>query len=166
MNVYNPQGYIEAADCVIGHSFGSSIDEASVNRELAEQMMGFSEGRPMIADRTLVDALPNCEPLMAHIVQGEATNIKMEGVGTWGTLTSAKEYMSEHGLSSPLMVAQAYHVERVARQAAKLGIVSIIPEALPVRFDKNSDQIWTRSAFLWITFNKIGSLVLKKRGQL
>ncbi len=108
MKVYETQGLIGAADCVIGHSFGSSIDGDSVNRQLAEQMVNFADGRPMIADRTLVDALPEGDELMAHVVEGQRTNMKAEGVGTWGTLVGAKEYMDEHRLDSPLMIAQAY----------------------------------------------------------
>ena len=166
MKIYEAQGLIEAADCVIGHSFGSSIDSESVNRQLAEQMTDFAGDKPMIADRTLVDALPNGDELMAHVVEGQRTNMKAEGVGTWGTLVGAKDYMDEHELVAPLMVAQAYHIKRVVRQAAKLGIASIVPEGLPTSFDRQSEQIWTRSALLWVPFNGLGSLLLKKRGQL
>ena len=166
MKRYEAQGLIETADCVIGHSFGSSIDGNSVNRQLAEQMVSFADGKPMIADRTIVDALPVGDELMSHVVEGQRTNIKAEGVGTWGTLVSAKEYMEEHELHSPLMIAQAYHVTRVVRQAEKLGITSIVPEGLPTDFDKQSEQIWTRSAILWIPFNGLGTLLLKKRGQI
>ena len=154
------------ADSVIGHSFGTSIDESSVNAQLASQMLMHADGRPMIADRTLVNALPDGDNLMAHIVEGEATNIKAQGVGTWGTLVEAHHYMEENDLQHPLMIAQAYHIGRVIRQAAKLGIDSIVPEGLPTDFDKTSDQIWTRSAALWIPFNALGSLLLKRRGQL
>lgn len=63
------------ADCVIGHSFGTSIDESSVNATLALQMQIHADGRPMIADRTLVNALPEGNTLMAHIVEGDVTNI-------------------------------------------------------------------------------------------
>lgn len=154
------------ADSVIGHSFGTSTDESSVNAQLALHMLSNAGGRPMIADRTLVNALPDGDELMAHIVEGEVTNIKAQGVGTWGTLVEAHQYMQENGLSNPIMIAQAYHIGRVVKQAAKLGIHSIVPEGLPTAFDKSSEQIWTRSAALWIPFNALGSLLLKKRGQL
>lgn len=74
--------------------------------------------------------------------------------------------MEQEGLEAPLMVAQAYHVSRVVKQAAKLGISSIVPENLPTKFDRGSEQIWTRSMYLWMPFNALGSLLLKKRGQL
>ena len=154
------------ADSAIGHSFGTSIDQQSVNAQLATLMLMYAEGRPMIADRTLVNALPNGDSLMAHIVEGPVTNIKAQGVGTWGTLIEAHQYMEENDLQSPIMIAQAYHIGRVVRQAAKLGISSIVPEGLPTDFDKASDQIWTRSAALWFPINTLGSLLLKKRRQL
>ena len=158
--------YLPEADSVIGHSFGTSIDKSSVNAQLASQMLLQSDGRPMIADRALVNALPNGEQLMAHIVEGDVTNIKAQGIGTWGTLVEAHQYMQAKNLHHPIMIAQAYHISRVVRQAAKLGIDSIVPEGLPKDFDKESDQIWTRSAALWIPFNALGSLLLKRRGQL
>lgn len=129
-------------------------------------MHALADGRPMIADRTLVNALPNGADLMAHIVEGDVTNIKAQGIGTWGTLVEARQYMEENDLRRPIMIAQAYHIGRVVRQAAKLGITSIVPEDLPTEFDKNSNQIWTRSIVLWMPFNSLGSLLLKKRGQL
>lgn len=154
------------ADSVIGHSFGTSISESSVNAQLAAQMLLHAEGRPMIADRTLVNALPNGDNLMAHIVEGETTKISAKGIGTWGTLVEAHQYMEENNLHHPVMIAQAHHIGRVVRQAAKLGMDSIVPNHLPTDFDKDSKQVWTRSAALWIPFNALGSLLLKRRGQL
>ncbi len=154
------------ADSVIGHSFGTSIDASSVNAHLASQMLMHADGRPLIADRTLVNAMPNGDHYMAHIVEGPVTNIKAQGVGTWGTLVEAHHYLEANDLHHPIMIAQAYHIGRVLRQAAKLGIDAIVPEDLPANFDKHSDQVWTRNAALWIPFNALGSLLLKKRGQL
>ncbi len=90
MKTYNSLVDISDADCVIGLSFGSSTHENSVNNQLALTMMRLSEGRPLIADRTLVDASPGGEAAMSHIVDGATTNIKAEGVGTWGTLVEAR----------------------------------------------------------------------------
>jgi len=166
MKIYVAQGNIAEADCLIGHSYGTSIDTSSVNHQLAGVMQRHADGRPLIADRTLVDAFPNGDTHMAHVVEGMTTNIKARGVGTWGTLVEAQEYMEENGLSQAMMIAQAYHIKRVVKQAAKLGMSSIVPEDLPTDFDKDSDQIWTKSPYLWIPFNALGSLILKRRGQL
>lgn len=116
MKLYEREQVYEA-DCVIGHSFGSSTHAGSVNHQLAEIMVAIAGNRPMIAGRTLVDALPDGDNLMAHVVEGQRTNIRAKGVGTWGTLVGAQRYMDTHGLGLPLMVAQAYHIGRVVRQA-------------------------------------------------
>jgi hypothetical protein len=166
MQIYEARGNISDADCIIGNSFGTSTGDGSVNEHLGHQMLFLAQNRPMIADRTLVDAMPNGESRMAHTVDGPVTNMKVQGVGTWGTLREAQRFMEENDLHSPLMIAQAYHISRVVRQATKLGLHAIVPEGLPKEFDKNSDQIWTRSPYLWIPFNGLGSLLLKKRGQL
>jgi hypothetical protein len=165
MKVYSA-GDLSEADCLVGHSYGTSIDENSVNHRLADIMQSHADMRPLIADRTLVNAFPDGDNQVAHVVEGPVTNTKAQGVGTWGTLVEAQQYMEETGLSHAMMIAQAYHIVRVVRQAAKLGMSSIVPEGLPTDFDKRSDQIWTRSPYLWIPFNALGSLLLKRRGQL
>ncbi|HSX32514.1 MAG TPA: hypothetical protein VLF43_04570 [Candidatus Saccharimonadales bacterium] len=166
MKTYEAQGNSAEADCLIGHSYGTSIHTGSVNHQLASVMQQHAHRRPLIADRTLVDAVPNGEADMAYVVEGPVTNSKGQGVGTWGTLVEAQQYMEENGLSKAMMIAQAYHINRVVKQAAKLGMSSIVPEGLPTDFDRNSEQIWTRSPYLWIPFNTLGSLILKRRGQL
>lgn len=166
MEAYKPFGNIVDADCVIGFSFGTSTDTGSVNERLATQMQALAEGRPMIADRTLVNAMPSGDSRMAHVIEGEVTNAKAQGVGTWGTLVNARDFMEAHGFSKPIIIAQAYHVGRVARQAARLSMSSIIPSGLPADFDKNSAQFWTRSLYFWIPVNALAAPVLKWRGQL
>jgi hypothetical protein len=166
MKQYETRGNPADADCLVGHSFGSSVSECSVNNQLGNLMLSLADARPLIADRTLVNAIPEGDNRMAHIVEGPATNMKAQGVGTWGTWLEARRYMEEHELSKPLVIAQAYHLPRVVKQGAKLGIISIVPENLPTDFDKESNQPWTRSPYLWIPFNALGSLLLKSRGQL
>lgn len=65
---YETTGNITEADCVIGHSFGTSIGPGSVNEQLGGQMLHHADGRPMIADRTLVNAMPPSDSIMACIV--------------------------------------------------------------------------------------------------
>jgi hypothetical protein len=166
MQVYKSCGDIAKADSIIGLSFGTVTEPGGVNAQLADLMLELADGRPMIADRMLVDAMPDGDALVSHVVEGPITNIKAQGLGTWGTFLSAQQYMQEKGLHSPLLVAQAYHVTRSARQAAKLGIQVIMPEGLPRQFDWRSKQLWTKSVWLWIPCNTLGSLLLKQRGRL
>lgn len=173
MKSYEAIGNPAEADCIFGHSFGTSTDSDSVNRQLADYMLEYADGRPLIADRNLVDAMPNGDKKVAYVIEGQVTTIVaderkvvVEGLGTYGAWRQGLEYMQGKGLSRPLVVAQAWHVDRAVKQGYKLGIQSIVPEGLPTDFDPQSEQIWTRSALLWVLFNALGSIRLKMRGEL
>lgn len=176
MDIYRTQGNVNNADCLVVHAFGSSTDVKSVNHQLAMFAFEVAKGRPIITDLAVAEAAPQDNVRIAHVMKGEAaTHLKVQGKiphvsvcgdGTWGSLVRAQQYMLEHDLSRPMMVAQAWHVSRVAKQASKLGLQSIVPEGLPRDFDKNSNQFWTRSAALWLPFNALGSLLLRWRGRL
>lgn len=149
----------------MGHSFGTDTSPQSVNRLLADIMKTHANGRPIIADRMLVRADPEGEKAYAHIVDGEIT--KMDGQsGTGRALKNAQGYMEANNLSKPLMVAQKYHIDRVVRQAAKLGVRSIVPPGLPGQFDKRSKQFWTRSKLLFTPLNVVAYIKLKMDGEL
>ncbi|MET0779241.1 MAG: hypothetical protein ABWY71_00245 [Candidatus Saccharimonadales bacterium] len=176
MDIYKAGNNTDRADCLIVHSFGTSTDIESVNHKLAAFALHMADGRPIMADRAIIDSLSKSSDTTAMIAAGEvATHINIEGKlsgpkikgdGTWGTLNAAKQYMDAHQLTKPIMVAQAWHATRVAKQATKLGMDSILPKGLPRTFDKHSDQFWTRSIYFWIPVNLLGSILLKRRGQL
>ena len=162
---YETKGRIEDADVIVGHSFGTLTDETSANRQLAEYILDHVDGRPIVVDRNLADAFPG-DHRIDLVVEGEVSDARGNGVGTWGTLIEAKGFMETHELSKPLMIAQAYHIGRVAMQAQKLQMDAIIPGNLPTRFDRESAQPWTRSRTMWVPREVIGSLVLKSQGKL
>jgi hypothetical protein len=166
LGYYETSGNPKLADCIIGHSFGTLTGESSVNRALAEYILGLCEGRPIIADRMLVEAFPGKDEQVAHVVEGPISNLIGQGVGSWGTLVEACAYMQEHGLYLPAMVAQAHHIGRVVMQAEKLGITSVVPPDVPRTFDGASGQIWTRSVLWWVPREIGGSLVLRAQGKL
>ncbi len=149
----------------MGHSFGTDTSEQSVNRQLVDTMKQYAKGRPIIADRILVQADPEGEKVYAHIIDGQIT--KMDGrSGTGRALGNAKLYMDKNNLTKPLMVAQKYHIDRVVRQAAKLGISSIVPPGLPGQFDRQSKQFWTKNRLLFIPLNLFAYIKLKLDGGL
>jgi hypothetical protein len=153
------------ADCVMGHSFGTDTSEHSVNRQLVDIMKQYADGIPVIADRMLVQADPEGEKVYAHIIDGQIT--KMDGQsGTGKALVNAKAYMDKNGLTKILMVAQKYHVDRVVRQASKLGIQSLVPPELPGQFDRRSKQFWTKNRLLFIPLNLFAYVKLKMGGEL
>jgi hypothetical protein len=162
---YAVRGDPAQADCIMGHSFGTDVSPQSVNRLLVDRMKRCANGRPIIADRMLVRADPEGEKAYAHIIDGEIT--KMDGQsGTGKALRNALRYMDEHSLSKPIMVAQKYHIDRVVRQATKLGIQSIVLPELPGQFDKQSKQFWTKNKALFVPLNLLAYIKLKMGGEL
>ena len=166
MKIYNPKGKILDGDCVVGLCYGTSLGDESVNKKLADQMLHLSAGRPTIADPPIVHSFKNGDKLFTHTIDSLDTNKIIGRSGTWGSLLKVKQYLDDHHLKKPILVAQAYHVNRAARQAQKLGITVIIPKNLPVAFDRQSEQFWTRSLYYWIPFNILGSILLKWRREL
>lgn len=162
---YKVRGNPDKADCIMGHSFGTDTSESSVNRRLVDTMKKYANGRPIIADRMLVRSDPDGEKAYAHIIDGQIT--KMDGQsGTGKALANAKTYMDKNVLTRPLMVAQKYHIDRVVRQANKLGIQSLVPPELPGQFDRQSKQFWTRNKLFFIPLNIFAYIKLKIDGQL
>lgn len=163
---YEVTGEVAQGDCVIGHSFGTSLKDGGVNAALADFILANVGDRPVIADRMLADAFPNGDNDVAHVVEGEISNGVGQGVGSWGTLLEAKDFMKLNGLESALMVGQAQHIGRVAMQAKKLRISTVIPKDLPRIFEPSSDQRWTRSLGMWVPREIVGAVVLKAQKKL
>jgi DNA polymerase IIIc chi subunit len=69
-------------------------------------------------------------------------------------------------LAKPLMIAQKYHIDRVIRQATKLGMQSLVPTDLPGQFDQQSKQFWTRNKLFFIPLNLFAYVKLKIDGEL
>jgi len=156
------------ADCIIGHSFGTLTSAQSVNAALAKTALvaGYSADKPLLADYVFAEALPADSPKPQLVVLGPLSTVLGSGTGTWGTLLSAREYMKYHELTKPLLIAQAFHVGRVAMQATKLGMQPILPPNLPRRFEAESAQPWTRSRLFWMPRELGGASILKLTGKL
>jgi hypothetical protein len=163
---YEVAGDPADADLVIGNSFGTVISDHGVNAHLADFILRNAEGRAIVADRMLADSFPNGADDVDYVVEGPISNATGHGVGTWGTLVEARAFMTEHDLQRPLMVAQAHHIGRIVMQGKKLGINSIVPADLPAYFDRDSEQLWTRSLGLWVPREVLGSLVLRAQNKL
>lgn len=158
-------GMPSEGDIIVGHSYGTTHEPGSANNMLGLYIAEYAEGRPIFVDRNLADALP--EGIVAdEIEEGEISTGTGGNTGTWGAWLHAREFMRQNGLETALVVAQRCHVGRVALQACKLGIPTVIPPGLPDVFDKHSDQWWTRSKTLWVPREVLGSFMLRKQGKL
>lgn len=163
---YEAIGNPADADVLIGHSFGTLINRDSTNGSIADFILQNADNRPVVADRMLVNAFPDRDAAVDHVVEGTISNGFGQGVGTWGTLVEAKAFMKQEGLTTALMVGHAHHIGRIMMQAQKLGIGSVVPIGLPDRFDPGSDQRWTRSIRMWVPREVIGSVVLRAKKKL
>lgn len=163
---YAATGNPADADVIVGHSFGTSTNRESPNGALARFILNAKVGQPIVVDRVLAEAFPNSTSI-AVVVDGATSNATGSVGGSWEILAEAKRFMDEKGLRSPLMVAQAFHIGRVAMQATRVGMGNVIvPEDLPAVFDEESRQAWTRSASLWLPREVVGSFVLRSQGKL
>lgn len=163
---YEVSGNPDDADVIVGHSFGTLIDKDSANHAIADFITDLRNGRLIVADRMLVDAFPGRDEDVDYVVEGPISNGVGQGVGSWGTLLEVKAFMERKDLKTALMVGQAHHIGRIAMQAKKLGVNSIVPANLPNRFDPNSEQRWTRSVGMWLPREIIGSFVLRAQKKL
>jgi hypothetical protein len=169
---YVSQGDPSDADCVIGHEFAFRKNGfGRVNEQLADFIAKryVRTDLPLFLNRNIAGALNEIEPDVepAAVFTGESSNLTAtHGEGTWGELRQAKALMDANSLERPILVAQAYHVGRVALQAIKQGIEPIVPEGLPSDFDPESEQIWPRNQLLWGVHELLGVPVLHKRNQI
>ena len=160
---------IATAECVIGHSFGTSVGPGSVNARLGSLAAFWAEATdtPLIVDHVLAKALPEGAPEPVAVTKGKISTTTGGGLETWGTYLRAEEYMAHHYLWNPIVVAQAFLAVRAARQATKLGMKPILPSGLPHQFDPHAEkQDWTHSRSAWIRRELVGVFVLKAQGRL
>jgi hypothetical protein len=154
------------ADCVLGMSFGARDGEPSpVNQLLANVSMEYSE-LPLLLQQEIVDALPDGKVKPVFMIDGQPSTATGSGLDSWSVLLGMREFMDQHNLEQPLLVAQAYHVSRVAAQARRLGMRPIVPRGLPKIFDPESIQSWTRSRALWVPREIVGMGYLAVQGKL
>lgn len=149
---YTETGNPQEADCVIGQSFGAAEHGPGYVNELLAQYIVEKTGlkRPLLLQHEIAAALPSGSPKSALIIEGNPSTAAGGELDSWAVLEQAHDYMKEHGLSRPLLVAQAFHVGRVALQAKKQGINGcIVPAGLPREFDPDSTQKWTTSQINW-----------------
>jgi hypothetical protein len=141
------------ADCVVGHAFGTRTDgPGRVNELLARFLVERVDPRlPWLLQGEIADALPPSAPAPALVVRGELSTSLGNQVDSWAVFERVRPFLAERGLSRPLLVAQAFHVGRVAREAERQGLRPVVPAGLPRRFDRASTQRWTRNVALWVS---------------
>lgn len=158
---------------VIVNAFGFREDETAhkipgpLNEELAHFTDEYFSHLPILVSQDVATALEVSPTLIMGVnstsqVTGGLKDPKTNG--TAGELLSAKEFMIREDYSLAIIVAQAFHVARVARMANKLDIVTAIPKGLPTNFDAENAQKWIHNKEAWKKREMltIGFLTLKR----
>ena len=153
------------ADCIIGFAFGY--------RKEGEQILpGLSnEDLARIAEQYLSDIPLILQFEIADIYQGKGKVFRIEEHRSEGQYLDTREVaeqalaiMENHGWQSALLLAHPDHLPRVKTVCEKLGIKTVIPTNLEVRFDPESEQEWTRSKEAWGKREKQVVEYYKKQG--
>ena len=170
---FDPDTDTPASAVVIVNAFGFREDKVAhkvpgpLNEELAHFTDEYFSHLPILVSQ---DVAPALETKPALIMGGNSTSQITGGLkdpktnGTAGELLSAKEFMVREDYGLAIIVAQSFHVARVARMASKLDIVTAIPEGLPSSFDTKNIQQWIRSKEEWKKRERltIGYLTLRR----
>jgi len=172
-STFDPDTDTPASAVVIVNAFGFREDESGhkvpgpLNESLAHFTDEYFSHLPILVSQDVAPALETNPALIMGVsstsqVTGGLNNPKTSG--TAGELLSAKEFMVREDYTLAIIVAQAFHVARVARMATKLDIMSAIPEGLPANFDAENTQPWIRSKEEWKKRERltIGYLTLRR----
>jgi len=138
-----PSGVPETADCILGFSFGTSVEPESANSTLAD----FCTARPnlpvIVDNHSLYSAFsvrPNQMELAADIPGSALYNRDIVK-----NLTIARHCMDMLGVDNPMVVAQRRLAGRIAFLAAEeLGMRTIVPAGLPDVYDPASEMPYDR----------------------
>jgi hypothetical protein len=172
-STFNPNTETPESAVVIVNAFGFREDKAGhkvpgpLNEELAHFTDEYFSHLPILVSQDVAPALETIPSLIMGVnstsqVTGGLKDPK--SAGTAGELLSAKEFMDREDYGLAIIVAQAFHVARVARMASKLNIVNAIPEGLPGNFDSENTQLWIHSIEDWKKRERltIGYLTLRR----
>lgn len=160
---------INRARYVIGNEYGAPAEgsDGLVNKAIAGYINEHYSDLPVCASLSVVRALRKINPKITIIgtFDNTSANTSASTGGTWKELGLAKSFAGEFW-EYPVIVAQAYHVGRVSKQARKIGMHPVVSLNLPPIFDPNSTQWWCRNSLLWALREIPGALILRMRGEL
>lgn len=166
----SPLMELARAEYVLGHEFGTPANgngSGAVNEAIAEEIARHYADRRLYVAETIAEALGRIDRgiEIAGVFEGISSDTTNTHGGSWEELRQARE-MAGDALQQPILVGQAFHIGRVARQARKAGLDPLLPPDLPTAFDPESSQWWCRNRGVWMLRELPGTPVLKLRGQL
>lgn len=163
---------LEESTHIIAQSFGTYTDNGvpgRINTLLAIRAQELA-GRykvPVIAQEEVAAGFD--EDFKHLAVFGSPSSTQGGGLDSWQLLQISVGLAKEQLVIDrprPIIVAQAYHIGRIAAQASKIGMETLLPPDMPREFAIDSKQWWTRSHVAWATRELAGISVLKLRGRI
>jgi hypothetical protein len=160
---------IKKARYVIGNEYGAPADKTIgvANEAIAAYIITHFPDLPVCASTSVAQALMKRNPKVKLIgtFTGTSANTSASNGGTWKELELAKGFAGRDW-KYPVIVAQAYHVGRVVKQARRAGMHPAVPGDLPRIFDVSSTQWWCHNALFWALREIPGAIILRYRGEL
>lgn len=155
---YMVHGNTADAECVIAQSFGyqeatdGTVEPGWSNYALASYVLeNFSYHMPKILQFEVGDAFEKFQGLSGQYYRIEKHREEGKYLDTREVLEQSAAIMEENQWRSAAVVAHRHHVPRVDAAARRLGIDTIVPNALPGTWDPESAQWWTRSPERWFS---------------
>ncbi len=173
------------ARLVVAHEFGtpkpknllSDVAElryGAANVALAEFIADRAWPLPVYGAEFVTGALADKGVEVAAQLEKTQSNILGTQGGTWEELRQATDHFKQQFAVDSrdeeelavLHVGVAHHISRIARQSARMGLRPLLPPSLPLMFDRQSDQIWTRNKPLWRVREAVGHTILLLSGRM
>lgn len=166
---YQPSGDWTEADCLVGHCFGlvSSARQGDpgfeklglANAALGEYIYEGFRHLPKILEVEVQVAYSRFDPSdiwnVAVISGSRRPDTRYD---THEVNAQAAEIIKRHGWKKALVVAHAHHIVRAEATLAKMGVQTIVPDALPNVWDPQAEQAEVRSTlrFGLVTMAAVG----------
>lgn len=162
----------DTAQCVVALAFGYRLVRAGgrepgpCNEYLAALALATSNGRPIIAQAEIDQAIRSLRPSMAadHVV--ESTLEPEQYFDTRACAVRVHSIMGDFGWKTAALIAHPHHLPRAQAVFASHGIETTTPPGVKPVWDHASSQSWTRSPIRWAIRELFAIGLYERRGWL
>ncbi len=161
----------EEMQCVVALAFGYrragvAREPGPCNEYLAALTLATSNGRPIIAQAEIDQAIRSCRPgVGAAQIIGPTLNSERY-FDTRECAVQAHSIMSDSGWKTAALIAHPHHLPRVQAVFASYGIETATPPDIRAIWDRESNQPWTRGPLRWAIRELFAIWLYERRGWL
>jgi hypothetical protein len=162
----------DKANCVVALTFGYRFTRTGVresgpcNEYLASLALALSNGRPIIAQAEIAQAIRSLRPSAGadHVI-GSAQDL-VQYLDTHEFAVRVQSIMDDHGWKTAELIAHPHHLPRVQAVFASRGIEATTSADVRSVWDRKSTQPWTRSPLRWAIRELFAIWLYEQRGWL